>query len=271
MKTRPVLLSVALAAALSMASLPALAASEPDPGQLIPVDAIEGITWQLQQQAVEGALTAIPDGVTVTLIMNEGLAGGTGGCNQYWASYTRDGDALAFSDIGHTLMHCEGPGGEVETVYLANLAAVAAGFSTGGSLLMADAAGETILEFLPAPESGIAGSWVAAGINNGAGGVETTAITPLVTAEFLESGDLTGFDGCNRFMTSYTLDGEAISIAPEILSTKMACMSEALNSQSQQFRAALIASTAWAVGADGALELRDDSGALQVRFVAAAA
>ncbi len=49
----------------------------------------------------------------------------------------------------------------------------------------------------------------------------------------------------------------------------MACESEALSEQSQQYYAALIAATTWSVSPGGMLELRDDGGALQVSFTAA--
>ena len=65
------------------------------------------------------------------------------------------------------------------------------------------------------------------------------------------------------------MDGSSISIAPEVASTRRACPSDELEEQSQQYFAALAAATNWDQLPTGALELRDDDGALQVRYAPA--
>ena len=97
----------------------------------MPTDMIEGVRWLLSEQAADGQLAAVPEGVLVTLEMLEGQASGTGGCNNYFTTYILDGASVTFGPIGSTLMVCEGAGGDVETAYLANLALVASWASTG--------------------------------------------------------------------------------------------------------------------------------------------
>jgi heat shock protein HslJ len=245
------------------------------PAPTASTDGIEGITWLLTAQLVEGALAPLPSGpdgepVLVSLRLLDGQSGGTGGCNAYFADYTLDGPGLVFGPIGATQMFCEGAGSEVEAAYVANLASVATWMSDGATLSLADASGATVLEYAMAPETGIVGGWAASGINNGRGGVETTEATALVTAVFAEDGTLSGFDGCNDYRTTYRLDGDAISISDAIATTRMACTSEALDAQAQQYRSALLATSTWAVGTGGSLELRDSDGALQVSFTPAA-
>jgi heat shock protein HslJ len=235
----------------------------------MPADGIEGLTWLLQEQAVDGTLTAPPEGVIVSLILEGGSAGGSGGCNAYFASYELDGSAVSFSEIGSTMMFCEGAPGEVEAAYFTNLALVASWASDGFALTLSDADGNAILTFQPAPAVSIVGSWVALGINNGNEAVVTSEITAEVTATFGAEGDLTGNDGCNDYFTTYEVDGEAIAISDAIGSTRMACASDELAEQSAQYFAALVAATAWSTNVTGALELRDDSGALQVSFLPA--
>jgi heat shock protein HslJ len=239
--------------------------------EAIPTDGFEGLTWQLVEYTVGGdAVAQVPDGVIVTLSAQGGAAGGSGGCNSYTADYTLDGSSITFGPITSTLMLCEGPGGEVETAYFATLPEVTGWFSDGGRLTFTDDAGSPLLVFEPAPAASIEGGWVATGINNGQGGLETTAITPEVTAVFA-AGELSGSDGCNTYSTTYTLDGDRISIAPEIVTTRMACPSEEHSAQAAQYVAALVAATTWTMDPVRGLELRDDSGALQVTFTAAAA
>jgi len=242
------------------------------PAAVEPTPTVEGVTWLLTGQAVDGQLAALPSGdppIVVSLFMEDGTANGSGGCNNYFGSYTLDGSSLAFGPMGATQMFCEGAAGEVETAYLANLATVASWASDGSTLSLADAGGMVVLEYAMAPESTILGGWVASGINNGADAVVTSDTTPLVTAIFDGEGRLTGFDGCNDYFTDYTVEGDQISISDAIGSTRMACESDALSEQSQQYYAALLAATTWSVSPTGMLELRDGEGALQVSYIAA--
>lgn len=389
MKTRTSLTSLAALALVVAISAPAAASDEPEPDEPIAVDIIEGITWQLERQAVDGVMSAVPGDVSVTLLLQDGEASGNGGCNQYSGSYTRDGDQLTLGPIIATEMFCPDGGSEVEAAYFANLPAVASAFSTGGTLVMADAGGESLLEFSPqpervgvfgiedmdwmltgqavdgvivdvpanvmvtlrmedgradgnggcnsyfasyeidgfdvsfgdigatlmgcpedvmavesayfanlarvaryqsggiemafldadgdiilefamAPQATVVGAWVATGINNGREAVVGSDITSEVTAEFDADGDLSGFDGCNRYFTSYEVEGDRITISDAIGSTRMACPSDELAEQAQQYVDALLAATTWSVdAASGRLELRDDGGALQVSFAPA--
>lgn len=149
MTTRVTLGLLASAAMVATISAPALATTEPAPEELIPVDIIEGLEWSLSRHANDGLFVEVPDQVIVTLRLEGGTATGSGGCNDYVAGYERDGDTLVFGEIVSTEMYCL-DGSETEVRYFANLAAVTGAFSTGGSLVMAGADGEPILEFLPA-------------------------------------------------------------------------------------------------------------------------
>ncbi len=267
--------TVTLVAALALAAGSAsvvMAADEPSPeASMGPVGVfgIEGMPWLLTAQLVDGEMTPVPDGVVVSLTMADGQADGNGGCNNYFSSYTIDGFDLTFGPIGSTLMSCEGPAGDVDSAYLTNLAQVASYQSGGIQMALKDAAGDFLLEFDLAPPASVVGSWTAEGINNGAGGVVSSAMTPLVTAVFSEAGGLIGNDGCNDYFTTYESDRDTITVTPEIATTRMACLDDDLAQQSQEYFAALGAATTWSVDAKGALELRDDSGALQVRFTPA--
>ena len=94
-----------------------------------------------------------------------------------------------------------------------------------------------------------------------------TANTPLATVDFEEGGSASGSGGCNGFTATWRTDGGSISFT-ELSITEMSCGPE-LDSLETQFVAALQAGSTYTVSGT-ALELRDDSGALQVSFGPAA-
>jgi heat shock protein HslJ len=229
----------------------------------------EGTTWILAQQAVDQALAPIPDGVLATLLMRDGASGGSGGCNSWFADYNLDGTSLAFSDIGSTFMFCEGPAGEVEQAYFANLADVAMYAIVGSQLNLLSADGATLLVFDAAPAQSIVGSWVATSIAMG-GGVVSSETTSAVTADFSPDGAITGSDGCNDYTGTYEVDGRSIAIG-DLASTGMACPSDELDEQSIAYGEALAAAAAWNVEANGTLTLYSAEGNVLVTYAPAGA
>ena len=74
-------------------------------------------------------------------------------------------------------MFCEGPAGDVEAAYFANLALVASWASDGASLTLSDARRQRRPRLRRRRRATIVGGWVARGINNGADAVVTTDMT----------------------------------------------------------------------------------------------
>jgi len=258
----------AVAAAATMLAIPATATATDAPEQAEPTD-IEGGTWLLRAQAASGDIRDLPPGIVVSLKMDSGEAGGTGGCSDYSTSYEISDSSITFGPIESTRQACAGTGDIVEAIYLDNLGAAASWASDGTTLTFSDASGRDILGFEAAPEASVVGSWRAIGINDGAEAVVSSETTPLVTANFTPEGDLNGFDGCNDYFTTYQVEGDRISIATPIGSTRKACPEGELMDQTQSYYAALEAASTWAADAAGDLELRDESGALQVRYMPA--
>ena len=258
------LLTLGLVASGALAALGADEAASSEP---LPTDAIEGVTWQLQEQAVDGALAGVPDDVVVTLILEDGGVGGNGGCNSYFGSYTLDGDAVTFGEIGSTLMACAPPAGDVEAAYFANLASVATWSSDGGSLTMAGADGDPVLIFRPAsmepiPADGVQGiTWQLSeqAVDGGLTAVPEDVLVTLV----LEAGNAGGNGGCNTYFASYEIDGAAISFGP-IGSTMMACEGPSGETEAAYFaNLALVAS--WSSDG-GSLSLSDADGNVLLVF-----
>lgn len=80
-----------------------------------------------------------------------------------------------------------------------------------------------------------------------------------ITALFA-GGTLSGSDGCNRYTTSYTIEGSALSISDTMAGTLMACSPEVM-AVAQEYRSLLPRVTTFIVHAEGELiELTDASG-----------
>jgi heat shock protein HslJ len=91
-----------------------------------PSPALEGAWWTLVSYAGEDGKTidALP-GTEVTARFQDGNVGGTAGCNNYFASYSLDGNQLTVELGGTTMMACEEAIMLQEAAYLINLASSA--------------------------------------------------------------------------------------------------------------------------------------------------
>lgn len=102
----------------------------------------EGPNWQLTQYTVDGALVAVPDDVPASLLLENGQAGGSAGCNTFFGSYQIDGQAITFGeDFGSTKRFCGGDAQVVEAAYLATLPTMTGWAISDGALSLSDAAG----------------------------------------------------------------------------------------------------------------------------------
>lgn len=102
------------------------------------------------------------------------------------------------------------------------------------------------------------GSWLAEDINGG-GVIDRLQTTLQLGAD----GKVTGTGGCNRYMGTATVRGDAITLGP-MAGTRMAC-TPAVMDQENKFHAALETVRSWHI-AQGLLFLHDESGNVVLRF-----
>lgn len=233
-----------------------------DPPNALP---LEGTEWRLVKAQLSGAYADIPAEVEATLLMQDGQAGGSGGCNQWSTTYVLDGANLTFSDqITMTLMMCVGPGGDVETFYLADLPGITDWAIDGDTLTLSNETGP-VLAFRPQAESGpsVEGDWIITQYNDGQGAL--VAIRDGSAQLTIADGHVSGTAGCNRFMGSVSQVGAAITVS-QLGSTEMYC--EGLMDREAAVMASLMASATAAADGDG-LVLLDAAGTVQLRLVPA--
>lgn len=109
---------------------------------------LPGTSWKLAS-ADRGPLAARAAGSGITLAFDAGRMSGHGGCNQYGASYTVEGEQLRPGPVVATKRACIGAGNEVEAAWFAQLAQPLAYSHRDGRLVLRGADG-TELGFVPA-------------------------------------------------------------------------------------------------------------------------
>ncbi len=142
MKSR--LIGIVILATL-VASLPAVAIAQ-DEAPATP----EGVDWTLTSylDTATAEVISVPFGVTATLLLQDGAASGSAGCNQFNGSYQIDGTSLTFSEeMAVTLALCADDVQAVEDAYLAALGQVDGWLIDAGSLKLSNSFGDVILTF----------------------------------------------------------------------------------------------------------------------------
>ena len=218
--------------------------------------------WNLVATGAGGTQTPVPDGVAATLQIDGFLAGGSSGCNRYFATVTIADPGLTFSNIGSSMMACPEPQMGFEQAYLTALATVTEYSIVDQTLSLADATGAAVLVYEAGAAATLDGPWVATGFNNGNEGVETPPADVVLTADFSPDGTVSGSSGCNTFHGGYSYTADTIAIGP-LMGTMMFCEGPA-GTIEQQYLVALQNATSWSI-TNGTLELRKGE-ALQVSF-----
>lgn len=109
---------------------------------------LEGRDWALTQLGDDSTSGELVQGTVITATFEDGTVAGSSGCNNYFADYAVDGDAIEVGPAGSTLMFCESPEGTMdqEQTYL-SLLQTADSFDVSGDTLTLSADGTTVLVY----------------------------------------------------------------------------------------------------------------------------
>ena len=246
------------------------AAAAPEAPAASTATPLEGTLWTLTSYVnAQGEAIAPVEGAEPTATFMDGRVSGNASCNNYSADYTVDGDSMQIGVGMTTMMMCQPEAvAAQEQAYLAALATVGQYLIEGETLTLMNEAGQTVLIFAATEPVSLTGTtWVVTSYNNGKEAVVSVSSDTDLTMIFTEDGQVSGAAGCNNFTGGYTVDGDAISVGP-LASTMMMCGApKGVMDQETQFLAALQAATVFTIQ-DDVIEMRDDTGALQVRAVA---
>ena len=246
----------------------ALTTPVPAPSAPVPAPTLENTSWLLSAYQSGSALVEPVAGpIPARFRFEAGRVAGKAGCNQIGGAYTLDGNKLSFkANMASTMMACPEPLMTQDQAVGAALVKVA-GYRVDGELLeLVDAAGKPLLRFLRLKPTPLVGQlWQLKGYNNGKQAMASAMDGTEVNLEFRDDGTLGGFDGCNRYMSGYTLEGEVLTIGP-LVTTRMACKGPAgAGDQARAYAAALGTVTAYRIDG-GELTLRDGAGHPAARY-----
>ena len=230
--------------------------------------AFEGVLWRLVEIRSEpGEMASVLDQTTVDVKFDGGELGGSAGCNRYFGNYSLgEANQLTLgSEMGSTQMACAPEVMAQEQRYFTLLGQVTAVNRLEDQLILEDADSASLLKFAATEPATLESTeWQASGINNGKGGVVSTATTSMSTALFSE-GQLSGTGGCNPFTAAYKVEGGQITLGPAAATRKFCNEPEGIMDQEQQYFEALGRARTFSLTPEK-LELRDENGSLQVGF-----
>lgn len=210
----------------------------------------------------------LPD-TEITIEFKDGQVNGSAGCNSYFGSYESDGSSLTLGVTGMTKIYCAPEAlMDQEGAYLAALESAASYQVTDDKLQIANTDGETVLIFSmlePTPLTGT--TWRVNGYNDGKGGFVSVLSGTEITALFGDDGNLGGSAGCNRYTTSYQVNGKTLSIGPAGATRMMCTEPEGIMERESAYLAALELAVTYRISGNS-LEVLDADGTRLLSYTA---
>ncbi|MCP4358634.1 MAG: META domain-containing protein [Chloroflexi bacterium] len=228
-------------------------------------DPLNGTSWVLQ--SMQG--NALVENSETTIAFQDGGVNGVAGCNNYFGSYQIDGNHIDMGPIGSTEMFCEPEALMAqETAYLGTLRLATQFQIEDDQLILMDEEETILLTYTDSEPISLTGTlWQAIGYNNGKRGVISLVEGTEITAVFSKDGRLSGSSGCNNYTSSYTVEGENLTISEQMTVTRRACPPE-IGEQENAYLAALLQAATYRIEGDR-LQIRDAGGSLLADYIAA--
>ncbi|MDZ8119476.1 META domain-containing protein [Pontiella agarivorans] len=229
---------------------------------------IEGIAWELSGiLASDGQCVPPVHNSLVWFKLSEGQITGNAGANRFFGEYVLKGQKIHFSLMGSGMMMGTPELMAQENQLLKRLGEAVDYQVVGEELQLRNENQRVVVQMKPRLEPALfSGVWKMTGVNNGKGGVTSLLAGTEISLEFTPDGAVSGSTGCNVLTGSCTLKGETIRFNPLATTRRFYSQPEGVMEQESAFLQALENSRVWKIEAD-VLELRDESGALQVKGV----
>jgi len=226
-------------------------------------ESIKNTSWSLVQMPNQSLVAD----TLITLNFDNDKITGSDGCNRYNALYTVNEDRLNISrSIATTMMACPELIMQQASSYTSALAQAMSYKIEGAQLVLLDTEGNPLATFNKQSLTLSGTSWLVTSINNGKQAVTSLINNSKLTVDFGTDGKLTGFAGCNNYMSSYEVKDKNLTIKPANSTHKMCGEPAGIMEQEDQFLTALTTVATYRL--DGKkLELRTADNALAVMLL----
>lgn len=212
-----------------------------DGGQMIFMAlTLANTTWQLVSYGdANNPTTPIGNTPISAQFGEDGTVTGSTGCNSYGGNYVvgtlPDANQVTFSNMYQTEMACMEDGVMAQESAYLNALASATGIinQTADKLVIGYGDNQQLVFERRYMLDDTAWQLVAQSAQS-----VTSAVDGDITLTFGADMGASGSGGCNRYNTQYTLTGGQITFSP-VVSTRMACVDEAMNAQEMAFFSAL--------------------------------
>lgn len=248
-------------------TMPSLATENPPAegaGATVPVPFLELTPWQILGYRSGTDLRSVePRTIPPQLAFSAGQLTGNVGCNSFSGAYQLEGDRLTIDPrMATTMMACEESVMALEQAVTSQLGAVSGYRYAGSRLELLNAEGATLLLLDALRETPLVGvTWQLERYNNGKQALVSTAAGTGITLTLTPDGRLSGSDGCNRYMSNYTLQEGYLTIRQSATS-RMACRSPAVAEQASAYAQALSQVRRYRITGEQLLLMSDDGATL---------
>jgi heat shock protein HslJ len=230
--------------------------------------AIDSTAWALSSYlSVSGTMDPRVEKSIVYLKIADGKVAGNAGANRFFGGCEVDGSSIRISATGSTMMMGTPEVMAQENQFLKLLQDSVDYLIVGEELRLRNGDGKVVLTLVPAIEPGLTSKvWMATGVNNGKGGVVSILTGTEITATFDADGTLSGNAGCNNYSGRYETEDVTLKLGPIGQTRKISNKPEGIMEQEANYLQTLERVSKYRI--DGkSLELRSESGSLQVKFV----
>jgi heat shock protein HslJ len=213
----------------------------------------EGSTWRLAAyRSGDGLVQAAAGTERAFFHFEGGHLAASAGCNRIMGAYTTNGGDVRFLPaLASSMMACPEPLAAQERAVQAALAAAVSYRLEQRLLEFADAQGHPVLRLSAEEPSPLIGRpWELSGYSNGKQAIVSALAGTEITLELRDDGTIGGSDGCNRYMSGYTLEGAKLVIGP-LATGRMACRGpKGAAEQAEAFAEAVGTVAGWRIEGD---------------------
>lgn len=229
---------------------------------------LSGTAWVLLSWG-EGStpIQAAPGPPATLELAADGRLAGSTGCNSFTGNWSADGERLTLQPGPMTEAACTDPALSTQERALLRLLPTVGEYELGDEeLRLTDAEGSLLAVYMAQATDLTGTSWAVIGVDNGKGGLESSALTSALTAELGAGGELAGNGGCNRLTGTWEAEGDSLRISG-ITSTEIGCDQDVTDLEIRYIQALEATRTYQWTG--DSLTLRDGEGAMVVTLTRA--